>query len=84
MFKIKNNKKTRKQSAQVLIEFMFSMMVVLFMIYSIGMIFRWTGVDHAARRVAHSSILRNQTGGLTSQYNPYFYRSLDANAVWNP
>ena len=38
-------------------EFLFSMVIVLLMIYALIMIFRWTGLDLVGRRQAHENKL---------------------------
>lgn len=45
------------QKAQVIIEFSFCMIVLLLMLYSAMMIFRWTGVDIVGRRVSYDNSL---------------------------
>jgi len=51
--KIKNT----KRMAQVIIEFVFCMIIVFLMIYAAIKIFRWTGLDLAERRKDHDALL---------------------------
>lgn len=82
----------RWTKAQVLIEFSFCMVVIFLMIYAAMMIFRWTGSDLAARRVAHDDLLTTNVeqryggtiaNGPLKQIDPYFYRPGKMNAVWD-
>ena len=66
MFKrLKENKESvRKKDSvffgQVTIEFTFCMVVVMLMVYGVIMVFRWTGVDLADRRIAHEKRFFNE------------------------
>ena len=79
-----------------MLEFLFCMIVIMLMIYSMMMIFRWVGVDMAERRIAHDRVLF-QGGILTDgveleakdifvrssvvQVDRYFYKPIKMNAV---
>jgi hypothetical protein len=47
------------------------------------MIFRWTGLDLADRRIAHDTSLYDSNLGRLQQIDPYFYTTSPMNAVWN-
>lgn len=42
---------------QIIMEFVFSMMVLLIMLYGTMMVFRWTGIDLGFRRLSHDQML---------------------------
>ena len=84
--------RTEDKTAQAIIEFTFSMVIVLLLIYASVQIFRWSGVSLAERRIAHENLLItpidpnfNQetigTGPLR-QIDPYFYKPKKIRAVW--
>lgn len=50
-------------NGQAAIEFVFCMIIVLLMMYGTIMIFRWSGVDLAERRMAHDKTLRQDVAG---------------------
>ena len=52
-------KQNKKKTAQIMIEFSFSMIVALVMLFSVMMIFRWSGFDFGWRRVDHDIKLMN-------------------------
>jgi len=87
----KNNNKARLISAQVIIEFTFSMIIIFLMIYGLMMIFRWTGMDLAFRRISHEDVLTNTIeraytdpgDGPLKQLSPYFHTPTKMNAVWD-
>jgi hypothetical protein len=56
--------------AQSTIEFTFAMIVVMFLIYGMVMIFRWTGMDLANRRYTEDTTLTTMTSrDPTSELN---------------
>jgi len=57
MFTLRPKGNRNIHKGQIIMEFIFSMMVLLLMIYGTMMVFRWTGVDLGNRRVAHDTIL---------------------------
>ena len=66
----------KSKQGQVTIEFMFSMIVVLLMIYALVMIFRWGGIDLIGRRQSHESKLLvqiNEHYGACRQFNMVTY-----------
>ena len=80
--------------AQVILEFTFCIIVVMLMLYGLIMVFRWTGVDSAERRLAHDRRLTsedinpdypqdNPGEGPLWQIDPYFYKPIGMNAIWN-
>lgn len=80
------------QSAQVMLEFTFSMVVVFLMLFSTFMIFRWSGLDLAKRRQDHEKSLTakieqdyprdNVVQGPINQLDAYFHQPLRMNAVF--
>jgi hypothetical protein len=81
---------------QIIMEFTFSMIIALLMLFSTMMIFRWAGYDLAWRRVDHDQKLTNAVvenfggclppctprEGPIEQIDPYFHRPLRMNATW--
>ena len=66
-------RRVKNDQAQITMEFTFSMIIVLIMFYSIIQIIRWVGVDLVERRIAHDSVLTNDTISPREQIDPYFY-----------
>ena len=56
---------------QVILEFTFSMIVVLIMLYGVVKVFHWAGKDIVERRIAHDTSLEDQTG-VDTQWGPKF------------
>lgn len=52
-------------------EFMFTMIIVMLMAYSLVMIFRWTGVDLVNRRIAHEQKLTSSVSDVFNQCVSY-------------
>lgn len=50
---------SRKQKAQVMLEFVFCMVVLFLMMFAIVMIFRWVGLDLGQRQQAHDALLES-------------------------
>lgn len=84
-------KKTIKnKKAQVIIEFTFSMIVVMLMLFALFKIFLWTGNDLAERRVSHEDNLNqpvtesysDAADGPLKQIDPFFHIPEDMDAVW--
>jgi len=50
-------KNLKLKNAQSTLEFSFSMIAILLLIYGCVMIFRWSGVSLAERRIAHDDVL---------------------------
>lgn len=70
--------------AQSTIEFTFAMVVIIFLIYGMVQVFRWTGMDLANRRVAQDRSLTNvAVSDPSSQLNPYFADALPMAAVYH-
>jgi len=82
--------------AQVLIEAIFSFLIIMFMIFGAIKVFRWTGVDFAARQRAHEEQLVHgipvkqhdtyryfeaQARQLKENFYPYHKRQT-LNAIW--
>ncbi len=67
------------------LEFIFSMMVVFIIIYSLVMVLRWSGLDLAERRLSHSTQLTenivqdyiNAEDGPLKQIDPVFKQPLE-------
>ena len=89
---LKRNSKQRKK-AQVIIEFTFSMIIVMLMMFSLIKIFGWTGIDLVERRIGHDTTLRQAVNapdytsatigdGPLGQIDPYFYQPVKMNAIW--
>ena len=84
--------KIQNRQAQVSLEFAFCIIIILLMIYGVMMIFRWTGVDLAERRLAHEDVLYQPIeqnynlqvpgAGPMKQIDPYFYTAAPMNAIW--
>lgn len=76
---------------QTMIEFTFCAMIVLLMLFSLIMVFRWAGADLAERRITHDelivrgSVTQGQTNSMVpmGQLEPYFYRPIKMNAIWD-
>ncbi len=69
------------RQGQATIEFTFSMIVIIFLIYGMVQVFRWAGLDLAERRVAHDKLLTNESLTAEQQLNPEFYRGRKMDAV---
>ncbi|MDP8213463.1 MAG: hypothetical protein P9X22_09305 [Candidatus Zapsychrus exili] len=88
---MKDKRKNKRQkakyknsnSAQIIIEFIFCMTILLLMIYGTLMIFKWTGSDLVHRRIAHDELLIGGGGVPLNQIDPYFYTPIKMNAVWS-
>lgn len=88
--KTRNRKKFLERSAgQMMIEFTFSMIMALIMIYSVVMVLRWSGLDLAKRRRAHDKTLREDIDGFSTlnegplkQLDSYFYQPMRINATF--
>jgi hypothetical protein len=87
----RNRKKFLKGAAgQMMIEFTFSMIMALIMIYSAVMVLRWSGLDLAERRLAHDKKLRvnidenasSIADGPLKQLDSYFYQPMRINATF--
>ncbi len=84
--------KSKLKDGQVILEFTFCMIVLFFMIYGVIMVFRWTGVDLAERRRAHTRILtqgidknwHDLEDGPMKQIRPYFFSIAPMNATQSP
>jgi len=63
MNKYQKNLQKINLEGQVMLEFIFSMIIILLMIFGTMMVFRWTGLDLAERRIAHDSLLTSPTIG---------------------
>jgi len=84
----------KRESAQIIMEFLFCMVIVFLMIYASIYIFRWTGVDLAERRIAHDQQLvveveenyldtKDGKDGPLRQIYPVFYKPSKFSAIWN-
>ncbi len=72
----------KKARGQVILEFTFCMVVIMFMIYGLTKVFLWSGADLAERRKAHDKSLTQSTGNPESQIHPYFHKHEKLNAIW--
>ena len=84
-----------KINGQVIMEFTFCMIIVMLMIFSTMMIFRWVGLDLAERRMAHDEALTQdvpaspeysyaqRSQGPMIQLQSRFYKPIKMNAVWD-
>ncbi len=75
-----------KKIAQVTLEFIFSMIIVVLLVYGTIMIFRWSGLDMANRRYSHERLLTRDPVGETyeqilRQIDPHFHEPLKMNAI---
>ncbi len=92
-FRQKKKNFSLSSSGQTMIEFTFSLIVVLLMIYGMMKVFEWTGKDQAMRRMAHDELLfsdikrkydrENPGEGPLKQIDPYFYTPQSMNAIWD-
>ena len=86
-----SNSKKLQRSAQTTLEFTFSLIIILLLLYSCVMIFRWAGVSLMERRVAHDSVLTESideswvvyNSGPLKQLKKDFYKPDDMNFVFN-
>ena len=62
-----------KQSAQVMLEFTFSMIIVLLMLYALVMVFQWGGKELIQRQKAHEE-------GLYLEFDPN-YNSIENSPI---
>ena len=73
-------RKRIKKQGQSILEFSFTLVVAFLMLWGTMMVFRWVGVDLAARRIAHDEALTQTiSGGPTCAaepctYSPYVLR----------
>ena len=67
---------------QVILEFSFSMMVVLLLMFGTIMVFRWAGLDLVARQKSHDATLFNEDLTPEEQIDPFFHAPLPMNATW--
>ena len=86
LFKEKNllrfgKKNFKIQQAQVAIEFIFSMIILFIMVYSLLRIYCWTGEDLVQRQLAHETTILGKTS-YDDFPDPYFYTSTPMNAIW--
>ena len=83
-----------KKDAQVTLEFAFSFIVLLLLLYGAMMAFRWGGVNLAERRISHEEILTrpvdewwddeiNPHAGPLGQLEADFYQESAMNMVFN-
>ena len=71
--------------AQSTIEFTFAVIVIMFLIFGMIRVFRWTGMDLANRRYAHDAVLTGSGPTVTDpsmQLNADFDRVLPLSAVY--
>lgn len=73
--------RNKKNKGQVLIEFTFCMLIILIMLWSMIQIMGWVSRDPVARRQAHYDQLRSG-GTVEEQLDPYFYKPIPMNAIW--
>ncbi|MDO8579978.1 MAG: pilus assembly protein [Candidatus Omnitrophota bacterium] len=71
-----------QKKGQVILEFSFSMMVVLLLMFGTIMVFRWTGLDLVARQKSHDALLFNEDLTPEEQIDPFFHAPLPMNATW--
>lgn len=65
--------RARSTRGQMILEFTFSMIIVMVMIFSLVMILKWSGKDNAQRRLSHEELLKNPSLEPGEQLDPYFY-----------
>ena len=83
--------KQKRNSAQVIVEFTFSLIMVLLILYGIVKVIRWSGVSLADRRIEHDRILNTNVPdnfptfaqGPLRQVYPDFYNVKDMNLIFN-
>ncbi len=73
--------RTQHKIGQSTLEFTFSMIVIIFLIFGMVRVFRWVGMEAANRRVMHDQTL---TRSLTvdQQLSPDFYQTGHLDAVF--
>lgn len=79
-----------ENKGQTTLEFAFSVIILMLMIYSTVMIFSWTGRDLISRTKGHDSQLTtpidqdfmNKEDGPLKQIAPYFHYPEKMKAVW--
>ena len=76
-------KKSKNNKAQTILEFTFCSVVVLLMLWGTMMVFRWAGLDLAARRQAHDATISNPGISPREQVYPVFHQPLTMNAIWD-
>ena len=87
-------KKIFKKYGQAMLEFTFAMIMIMLMMYSMMMIFRWVGLSLAERRIDHDTHLTKgvnlgasldpdlvYTDGPVIQLDSYFHKPIKMNAV---
>ncbi len=90
---IKSRAFPRLCSGQVMLEFVFSLMVVLLLLYAVVKVFSWTGSSLVERRKAHDQKLTTpiseefnpstqMSQGPLNQIDPFYYKKKKVRAVW--
>jgi len=82
--------RTQPKKAQIILEFLFSMIIVFVMMFGLFMIFRWVGYEFGWRRVEHDQRMLNSVvedyraldQGPIEQIDPYFHKPAKMNAAW--
>ena len=72
--------KTRAQST---IEFTFTMIIVLLLVYGLVRVFRWTALDLADRRIAHETVLEDNRLSTRLQVDPNFSRPRKIHGIFH-
>ncbi len=72
---------------QAVLEFTFSMVILVLLIMGLIKVFLWTGIDLAERRKAHERVLTQTLPGTEAVYElrqirPTFFFSAPVNAAW--
>lgn len=82
MTKTHTQKSGRGQST---LEFAFSMIAMAVLMYGLILVFRWTGLDLAERRISHDNTLINVSKGVgpEEQLTPNFHRPREIGAVFS-
>jgi len=70
-----------RRQAQSTVEFTFAMIVIMFIIYGMVQVFRWTGMDLAQRRFSEDESLTNLA--VTTVVTPYSYTFGDRQYTFN-
>lgn len=72
----------RRNKAQSTLEFAFSMIAMAVLMYGLILVFRWTGLDLAERRISHDNTLINTSVQPEQQLTPDFHRPRKIGAVF--
>ena len=67
---------------QMTMEFTFSMVMIMLMIFALVMVFRWSGMDIAERRLSHDEVLTDPGRDQLEQVDPNFHLPTEFGATF--